>query len=41
MSNLLLNILKLGIKNGTQVALNLSTNVISDSNDEATSSTSP
>ena len=34
MSNLQLDKLKLGIKNDTQVILNLSSNVISDSNDE-------
>ena len=34
MSNLQLAKLKLGIKNDTQVTLNLSSNVISDSNDE-------
>ena len=34
MSNLQLHKLKLGIKNGTEVTLNLSSNVISDSNYE-------
>ena len=34
MSNLQLDKLKLGIKNDTQVILNLSSNVFSDSNDE-------
>ena len=34
MSNSKLNKLKTGIKNGTEVTLNLSSNVIGDSNDE-------
>ena len=35
LSDLQLNTLKSGIKNGTEVTLNLSSNVTGDSNDEA------
>ena len=34
MSNLQLNKLKLGIRNGTEVTLKISSNVVGDSNDE-------
>ena len=34
LSNLQLNKLKLGIKNGTEVTLKISSNIVGDSNDE-------
>ena len=34
LSNLLLNKLKVGIKNGTEVTLKISSNFVGDSNDE-------